>query len=85
MHYQQILSPIATDGVLLQLDDFRGGQGFRIPREDEYNVTIAGAAGGRGLCNFFIGRGGTLQFQIRLTPDYELLVMAGQKGRSPCD
>ena len=81
------MSPIATDGVLFQFDEdnFRGGQGFRIPREDVYNVTIAGAAGGRGLCNIHFGRGYKFQFQIGLTPDYELLVMVGQKGRSPCD
>jgi hypothetical protein len=87
LYYQQAMSPIAMDGVLFQFDEdnFRGGQGFKIPREDVYNVTIAGAAGGRGLCNIHFGRGYKFQFQIRLTPDYELLVMVGQKGRSPCD
>ena len=87
MYYQENSSPIATDGVLFQFDEegFRGGQGFRIPREDVYNVTIAGAAGGRGLCNIHFGHGCKYQFQIRLTPDYDLLVMVGQKGRSPCD
>ena len=86
-YYREILSPIATDRALFQFDeeDFRGGQGFRIPREDVYNVTIAGAAGGRGLCNIHSGLGRTLQFQVRLTPDYELLVMVGQKGKSPCE
>ena len=86
-YYQEYMSPIATDGVLFQFDEeyFRGGQGFRIPREDVYNVTIAGAAGGRGLCNIHFGWGRRVQFQIQLTPDYELLVMAGQKGQSPCD
>ena len=81
------MSPIVTDGVLFQFDeeDFRGGQGFRIPREDVYNVTIAGAAGGRGLCNIHFGRGRMNWFQIRLSPEYELLVMVGQKGKSPCD
>lgn len=46
------MSPLATDGVdgvLFQFDDFRGGQGFQIPREGVYNVTVAEAAGGRGL------------------------------------
>ena len=87
LYYQQSISPIATDGVLFQFDEegFRGGQGFRIPREGVYNVTIAGGAGGRGLCNIHFGRGYKFQFQVRLTPDYELLVMAGQKGKSPCD
>ena len=81
------MSPIATDGVLFQFDEngFRGGQGFRIPREDVYNVTIAGAAGGRGLCNIHFGRGRVMNFQIQLTPEYELLVVVGQKGQSPCD
>ena len=73
--------------MLFQFDkeDFQGGQGFRIPREDVYNVTIAGAAGGRGLCNIHFGHGKRMNFQIQLTPHYELLVMVGQKGQSPCD
>ena len=86
-YHEHIMSPIATDGVLFQFDEehFQGGQGFQIPREDVYNVTIAGAAGGRGLCNIHFGRGTVMDFQIQLTPDYELLVMVGQKGKSPCD
>ena len=50
-----------------------------------YNVTIAGAAGGRGLCSIHFGRGRIIQFQIQLSPNYELLVMVGQRGQSPCD
>ena len=86
-YYNEHTSPIATDEVLFQFDerDFQGGQGFRIPRADVYNVTIAGAAGGRGLCNIHFGHGRVIDFQIQLTPDYELLVMVGQKGQSPCD
>ena len=63
------MSQIATDGVdgvLFQFDDFRGGQGFRIPREGVYNVTIAGAAGGRGLCSIHFGHRGVMDFQIHL-------------------
>ena len=58
-YYLEQMSPITTDGVLFQFDkeDFQGGQGFRILREDVYNVTIAGAAGGRGLCNIHFGHG----------------------------
>ena len=87
LHYRQTGSPIATDEVLFEFgeESFKGGQGFRIPQEDVYNVTIAGAVGGRGLCNFHFGRGYKFQFQMRLTTDFELLVMAGQKGESPCD
>ena len=86
-YYQKHASPVATDGVLFQFDkeDFQGGQGFRIPREDVYNVTIAGAAGGRGLCNIHFGHGRIMDFQVQLSPDYELLVMVGQRGQSPCD
>ena len=86
-YYHDHMSPITTDGVLFQFhkEDFRGAQGFRIPREDVYNVTIAGAAGGRGLCNIHFGQGITMDFQIQLSPEYELLVMVGQKGQSPCD
>jgi hypothetical protein len=61
----------------------QGAQGFQIPREDVYNVTIAGAAGGRGLCNIHFGHGAEMNFQIPLSPDYELLVMVGQMGQSP--
>ena len=49
LYYRQIVSPIATDGVdgvLFQFDDFRGRQGFRIPREGVYNVTVAAEGGG---------------------------------------
>ena len=86
-YYHEQTSPIATDGVLFKFDkeDFEGGQGFRIPREGVYNVTLAGAAGGRGLCNVHIGRGRVMDFQIQLSTDYELLVMVGQRGQSPCD
>ena len=70
-YYHEHISPIATDGVLFQFDkeDFRGAQGFRIPREDVYNVTIAGAAGGRGLCNIHFGQGIAMDFQIQLSPE----------------
>ena len=86
-YYEENGSPIATDQVLFQFDEggFRGGQGFQIPRNDVYNVTIAGAAGGRGLCNIHFGLGRRTEFQINLTTDYELLMMVGQKGGSPCD
>ena len=86
-HYKSLQSPISNDGVLFQFDEegFQGGQGFRVPRGGVYNVTIAGAAGGRGLCNIHYGFGRRLEFQITLSPEYELLVMVGQKGKSPCD
>ena len=73
--------------MLFQLDEenFEGGQGFRLPRDDLYNVTIAGAAGGRGLCNIYFGLGRRTEFQVRLTTEYELLVMVGQIGGSPCN
>ena len=83
-YYQEHISPIAIDGVLFQFDeeDFRGGQGFQIPREDAYNVTIAGVAGGRGLCNIYFGHGRMIRFQIQLTPEYREITSYGD---SPLD
>ena len=62
-----------------------GAQGFRIPRPGIYNITIAGAAGGRGVCNIHFGHGVVHEFQVNLSPKLELLILVGQKGIGPCD
>ena len=64
---------------------YDGGQGFRLPRNDLYNITIAGARGGEGLCNFKYGLGGVVGMQVELTTDYEYLILVGHRGTSVCD
>ena len=66
-------------------DEYGGGQGFRLPKNDLYNITIAGARGGEGLCNFEYGLGGVVRMQVELTTDYEYLILVGHRGTSVCD
>ena len=58
---------------------------FRVPTMGRYNITVAGASGGRGVCNPVRGRGVVVTFQARLTKNRQLLILVGQKGGSPCD
>ena len=85
-HYSGVDSLITKDNVLFEFptNPYKGGQGFHVPREGLYNITLAGASGGRGLCNFERGHGAIIQIQVYLTPDVELLVMVGQPGLGPC-
>lgn len=86
--YRESSSPIARDNALISfedIDDIVGAQGFRVPSAGLYNITIAGAAGGRGLCNIEVGHGLLRQFQVELSTAHELLIVVGQKGLSPCD
>ena len=89
-YYKAIGSPIYLDGLLNdspQQQDYPGGQGFVFPRTGWYNITVAGAAGGRGLCNPEKGKGvvasGRLYMQKGVNDS--VLVMVGQQGRGPCD
>ena len=85
--YKEMESPIATPQTLFQFESgtYQGAQGFRLPRDDLYNITIAGASGGEGVCNYHYGLGGVISAQVRLTTDYEYLILVGQKGTSVCD
>ena len=81
-------SPIvANDDSFFRFEDgsYDGAQGFRVPKDDLYNITIAGAAGGMGVCNYEFGYGGVVNVQVRLTTDYEYLILVGQRGTSVCD
>ena len=82
-------SPIANPDTLLQFEDFNGKydgtQGFQVPRDGLYNITVAGASGGEGVCNYHYGLGGVISAQVRLTTDYEYLILVGHKGASVCD
>ena len=51
-----------------------------------YNVTIAGAAGGRGLCNSEYGRGLVQYDQYNvLVASFDFLILVGQRGLGPCE
>ena len=54
-------------------------------RSGWYNLTVAGAAGGRGLCNFYYGRGAVLKVTAYLTAGQDAAILVGQKGTGPCD
>ena len=48
-------------------------------------MTIAGAAGGKGLCNFEHGHGLIVYTHAVLNATTDYLVLVGQKGLGPCD
>ena len=88
-YYTSIGSPIIRDGVLTDTyhsGGFLGSQSFCPPRDTSWNITIAGAAGGRGLCNLVHGRG-IVQYleSVALKNGQDLIVMVGHKGLGPCE
>ena len=84
-HYDSANSAITRDGVLFLVPGYRGAQGFRVKRSGWYNLTVAGAAGGRGLCNLYYGRGAVLKVTAYLTAGQDAAILVGQKGTGPCD
>ena len=66
-------------------DYYRGAQRFRVPRTGRYNVTVAGAAGGRGICSSTSGRGLRWKGTVSLSADQDLIILVGQRGVGPCD
>ena len=64
---------------------FAGSQSFRPPRSTRYNMTVASAAGGRGICNSEFGRGLRVRTDAILYSTTDYLVLVGQKGLGPCD
>ena len=86
-YYTSIDSPIIRDGVLTDAHSsvFVGSQSFRPPKETLYNLTIAGAAGGRGICNIEYGRGLVIHTNVTLVATTDYLILVGQRGLGPCD
>ena len=84
-HYDSANSAITRDGVLFHVPGYRGAQGFRVRRSGWYNLTVAGAAGGRGLCSLYYGRGAVLKVTAYLTAGQDAAILVGQKGTGPCD
>ena len=66
-------------------DVYEGSQGFRVPKSGLFNITVAGAAGGRGICSIDSGKGLIWRGQVNLTEEDNLLILVGQKGVGPCD
>ena len=84
-HYRQSNSPIVDKLFQLEEDRYLGTQGFSLSRDGIYNITVAGASGGEGVCNSEYGSGGVVSAQVRLTTDYEYLILVGQEGTSVCN
>ena len=86
-NYTKDQSPLIRDKVLFGFgpNAYEGAQGFKVPRSGLYNITVAGAAGGIGVCNFEYGRGLVVQLQANVSSEFDLLVLVGQRGVSPCD
>lgn len=85
--YAEQNSPSGLDKVFVSFapEGYRGSQGFRVPRSGLYNITVAGAAGGRGICNSQQGRGLLWRGTVQLWDTQDLLVSIGQKGVEPCE
>lgn len=64
---------------------FAGGQGFTFPMSGRYNVTVAGAAGGHGICNTVSGKGLLWRGQLDFAAGENILILVGEKGGSPCE
>ena len=87
-YYTSISSPIIRDNVLTDAHSsaFIGSQSIRAPRATVYNVTIAGAAGGRGLCNSEYGRGLVQHGPYTVVnTSFDYLILVGQRGLGPCE
>ena len=59
---------------------YENAQVFNVTRVGLYNITAAGAAGGRGVCNLERGHGLARTVQVELFPPLELLIVVGQQG-----
>ena len=86
-HYESIDSPLLRDGVFTSAhgENFFGSQSFRPPKSTVYNLSIAAAAGGRGLCNVEFGRGLVVNISSTLNSSVDYLILVGQQGLGPCD
>ena len=88
--YSERNSTIATQNRLFEFSSegrqtFQGGQGFQVPRSGLYNMTVAGAAGGNGVCSYIQGKGLLWRGTIELQDTQDLLILVGQRGTEPCE
>lgn len=68
-----------------EIETYKGAQGFRVPKSGLYNVSVAGAAGGRGICSHQQGQGLLWKGTIMLKDTQDLMILVGQQGVQPCD
>ena len=76
----------SSNPVLDHLKDSNvdGIQKFIVPKSGLYNITVAGASGGRGICQPSPGLGYVITVSVNLTLGEILKVIVGQEGLSPC-
>lgn len=89
-YYKDIGSPIYRDRLLNDSPEqqgYLGAQGFTFPRTGWYKVIVAGASGGRGLCNPEVGKGVVISGQIYIVKGVNdsAMAMVGQQGTGPCN
>ena len=87
MQHYKPTDPLLRDGALNNAhgENFYGSQSFRPPRSTVCNLTVAAAAGGRGLCNAEFGMGLAVNISFLLNSSVDYLILVGQKGLGPCD
>ena len=76
----------SSNPVLDHLKDSKvdGIQKFMVPKSGLYNITVAGASGGHGICQPSPGLGYVITVSVNLTFGEILTVIVGQAGMSPC-
>ena len=76
----------SSNPVLDRLKDSNvdGIQKFIVPKSGLYNITVAGASGGYGICQPSPGLGYVITVSVNLTLGEILTVIVGQEGMSPC-
>ena len=90
-YYATSKSRLSQPGILLQNirttagGMFTNAQLFGVPHSSLYNITVAGASGGRGVCNIEQGHGISRTVQVELYSDQQLLILVGQRGLDYCD
>ena len=86
-YYKNQGSPVVRDGLILEQTHpfFRGGQLIKLPRTTTYNITVAGATGGKGLCSPLYGRGVVIRARAEFEENFRMIVVVGQRGHGSCE
>ena len=58
---------------------------IKLPRTTTYNITVAGATGGKGLCSPLYGRGVVIRARAELEENFRMIVVVGQRGHGSCE
>ena len=80
-YYSKSSNPVLD---YLKDSDVDGIQKFIVPKSGLYNITVAGASGGHGICQPSPGLGYVITVSVNLTLGEILKVIVGQEGMSPC-